>query len=205
MKKLLPIVFTVSVLLAISTFAYADDFELIGREISPGINLGGRTVGALFVGKFFDSSFSTELGRFTVILDHDGSGIEVCGGRTQLLRFKLVMNFNTGARLVLLGPVDGEVHAKWDWNDPACEDGGCPLITGEDYIHYIDLFDPQAPDPAACQDGGSAFIADVEQFDVGRQRFGSYGTSYSGGSVSGHLVHTPVISPAIFGSLTLAE
>jgi hypothetical protein len=205
MKRLSPIILTVSILLAFSTLAYADDFELIGREISPGIDLGGKTVGALFIGKFFDSSLLTELGRFTVILDHDGSGIEECGGRTRLLRFKLVMNFNSGARLVLLGPVDGEVSAYWDWNDPACEEGGCPLVNGDDYLHYIDLFSPEAPNPIACMDGGSSFIADIQEFGVGRQRFGSYGLNFSSGSVSGHLVHIPVISPAIFGSLTLTE
>jgi hypothetical protein len=203
MKKLIYLVIAAGVFMALSTVALADDFELIGREISPGIDMGDRTVGALFIGKFFDSSFSGELGRFTVILNHDGAGIEECGGRTQLLRFKLIMNFNSGARLVLLGPVDGEIDAYWDWNDPDCVAGGCPLINGADYLHYVVLFSPVPPNPVACPDGGNAFISDVEEFGVRRQWFGSYGTGFSGGSVSGHLVHTPIISPAIFGSLTL--
>lgn len=194
---------TAGIFIVLSTFAFADDFELIGREISAGIDLGDRTVGAIFVGKFFDSSYSSELGRFTVILDHDGSGIEECGGSTQLLRIMLTMNFDTGARLVLLGPVDGDVHAYWDWNDPDCVAGGCPLFNGADYLHDIVLFSPVPPDPVACPEGGNAFIADVQAFGVRRLRFGSYGTDFSGGSLSGHLVHTPILIPAIFGSLTV--
>jgi hypothetical protein len=205
MKKMLPLMLAAGVFMLFSTFAHADNFELIGREISPGIDLGDTTVGALFIGKFFDSNFSSELGRFTVILDHDGSGIEQCGGNTRLLSFKLIMYFDTGARLVLRGPVDVEVSAYWDWNDPDCEAGGCPLINGADYLHYIDLFSPAAPDLVACPEGGDAFIAEIQEFGVLRQRFGSYGTTFAGGWVSGHLVHTPIISPAIFGSLTLSE
>jgi hypothetical protein len=203
MKKLLYLVVAAGVFIILSTVALADDFELIGKEISPGIDLGDRTVGALFVGKFFDSSFSSELGRFTVILDHDGVGIEECGGRTQLLRFRLIMNFDSGARLVLLGPVDEEVDAYWDWNDPDRVAGGCPLINGADYLRYVVLFSPAPPNPVACTDGGNAFISDVPEFGVRRLWLGSYRTPFSGGSVSGHLVHTPIISPAIYGSLTL--
>jgi hypothetical protein len=206
MKKLAHLILAVSLAISFASFANADDFELIGREISPGIDVGARTVGALFVGKFFDSRFSTELGRFTVTLDHNQGGIEECGGETRLLRFKLIMNFNSGARLVLLGPTDGDVSASWDWNDPACEDGNCPLIGETDYAHYLDLFDSFEPNPIACQESGSAFIAAVDSFGLAKQRFGSYGTAFKSGSVSnGYLVHTPIISPAIFGSLTLSE
>lgn len=205
MKKLLYLLLAACVILSFSAVVHADDFEMIGREISPGINFGDRTVGALFIGKFFDTGFSSELGRFTMILDHNGAGIEECGGETQLLRFKLIMNFNSGARLVLLGPVDSDVSAYWDWNDPYCVDGGCPLFSGADYLHYIVLFSPTAPNPEACMAGGNAFIAEVPEFGVRRPRFGSYGTSYTEGSVNGHLVHTPIFSPAIFGSLTLVE
>lgn len=180
---------------------------MIGREISPGIDFGDRTVGALFIGKFFDDGFYSELGRFTLILDHNGAGIEECGGITQLLRFKLIMNFNSGARLVLRGPIGGEVSAYWDWNDPDpdCIEGGCPLLYGADYLYYVTLFSPAAPNPIACPDGGNAFIAEIQDIGVQRQRFGSYRTGFTGESVSGHLVHTPIVSPAIFGSLTLTD
>lgn len=205
MKKHLRLLLAACVILTFSTVVHADDFEVIGREISPGIDFGYRTVGALFVGKFFDAGFSSEQGSFTLILDHNGAGIEECGGETQLLRFKLIMNFNSGARLVLVGPVVGGASAYWDWNDPDCVGGGCPLFSGADYLHYIDLFSPAAPNPIACLAGGNAFIAEVPDFGVRRRRFGSYGTSYTEGSVNGHLVHTPIFSPAIFGSLTLTE
>lgn len=205
MKKLLHVILAASMIVTFSSVAHADDFEMIGREISPGINFGDRTVGALFIGKFFDAGFSGELGRFTLILDHNRVGIEECGGSTQLLRFKLIMNFNSGARLVLRGPVDGDVSAYWDWNDPTCVGGGCPMISGADYLHYIVLFASAAPHPVACVDSGNAFIAEVQDFGVRRQRFGSYGTGFTGGSVNGHLVHTPIFSPAIFGSLTLTD
>jgi len=204
MKRFTYLILAISLVMLFSSSVYADDFEVIGREIFPGINLGERTVGALFVGKFFDSSSANERGRFTLTLDHNGEGVEACGGETRLIRFKLIMNFNTGARLVLLGPTDGPVNAYWDWNDPTCENGNCPLIDGADYIHYIALFGPLAPNPVPCA-GADAFIAEVPVFDIARQRFGSYGTGFSGGSVSGHLVHTPILSPAIFGSLALNE
>ena len=115
------------------------------------------------------------------------------------------MNFNSGARLVLVGPVDGEVNASWDWNDPDCVTGNCPLVDGEDYDNYLTLFSSNPPDPLECVAGGKAYIAEVPEFDVAKQRLGSYGTRYIGGTVNGHLVHTPVISPAIFGSLSLAK
>ena len=213
MKKIAYLILAVSLVISFSSFVYADDFGLIGREVSAGIDQGDRTVGAFFIGKFFDGSFSSEMGGFTLTLDHDGSGIEECGGRTQLLRFKLVMNFNSGARLVLLGPTDDEIKAEWDFNNSACEYGNCPLIDGADYSQYISLLypvadpDPEAPSLYTCSpsDDGNAFIAKVPEFGVARQRFGSFRTNFTGGLVSGWLVHTPVISPAIFGTLNLSE
>ena len=204
MQKPAIFVLAVWIVMSFATLVQADDFELIAREISPGINLGDRTVGALFVGKFFDSSFSAELGRFTIVLDHDGEGVEECRGNTQLLRFKLIMNFNSGARLVLLGPTDkGQVSAEWNWNDPECVNGNCPLIDGADYDYYVELFDGAPADLSICSAGGNAFLAGVSEFRIARQRFGSYGTNFSGGSVTGYLVHTPIISPALFGSISL--
>ena len=115
------------------------------------------------------------------------------------------MNFNTGGRLVLLGPIGADVSALWKWNDPECEMGNCPLIDGEDYAYYISLFKPEEPNPVACEEDGNAFIAEVPGFYVVKQRFGSYGTEFKGGSVIGRLVHTPIISPAIFGTVYLSE
>lgn len=209
MKKIAYLIIGVSLIALLPAFVSANNnqaFQLIGREISPGIDLGDITVGALFVGKFFDNSWA-EQGRFTLVLDHNGQNIESCGFETVLIRSRLIMNFNTGARLVLVGPLEapGTVTAHWFLNDPDCVDGNCPLINAEDYEHYLDLFDPEVdPIPVACDDA-DAFIAQVSDFTVTRQRLGSYGTSFSGGSVSGHLVHTPVISPAIFGTLYLNE
>ena len=218
MKKIAHLILAVSLVLSFSSFVYAEEYpnplRLIGREISPGIDLGNITVGALFIGKFFDGSFSSEMGRFTLTLNHDGTGIEECHGSTQLLRFKLVMNFNSGDRLVLLGPTDGDVSADWDLNNSECENGNCPLVDGADYSQYISLFYPdpdsdtdlEAPFLKDCNpDGGNAFIAVVPSFGLVKQRFGSYGTSFSGGSVSGYLVHTPIVSPAILGTVFLDE
>lgn len=203
MKTWVHLILVVSLMLFFSSVTYADDqvVQLIGREIYAGRQMADGTVrGAFFVGKFFSDNFSTELGRFTVILDHDNVGIEECGGETELRRFKLIMNFHSGARLVLLGPgrEDGEVKAQWIYNDPGCPDGNCPLIS---YGYYIGLF--ESGDLSGCGGGGNSFIAGVPEFGLRRQWFGSYGTSFIGGLVSGYLVHTPIISPAIFGSLQL--
>jgi hypothetical protein len=208
MKRIAYLIPAVSLVMSFSSFVYADDFGLIGRELSAGIDLGDKTVGAFFIGKFFDSSFSSEMGRFTLTLDHDGSGIEECSGRTKLLRFKLVMNFNSGARLVLIGPTDDEVFAAWDWNDPDpdCRYGNCPLIDGADYNRYISLLNLDTlPNPVPCGEDVNSFIAEVPQFGIARQRFGSFRTNFTEGLVSGWLVHTPIISPAIFGTLNLSE
>lgn len=206
MKKVAYFIFAVSLVMSFSTFVYAEDFELIGREISPGIDLGYKTVGALFIGKFFDGGFGSELGRFTVVLDHGGNNIEQCGLSTELLRFKLIMNFNSGARLVLLGPTEGDVFAYWGYNDPDpnCEDGNCPIIDADDYLYYFDLFRTDVEALSVCS-SDNAYIAEVSEFDVKRQWLGSYRTPFNSGTVSGYLVHTPIISPAIFGSLTLNQ
>ena len=109
----------------------------------------------MFIGKFFDEDW-TEVGRFSVILDNDGENIEICEGETELLRFSLIMNFRTGARLVLVGPTDDDVIARWDWNDPACLTGNCPLIS---YAYYVDLFDV-GTGLTPCT-GTDSFIAEV--------------------------------------------
>ena len=131
MKKVAYLILAFSLVMLFSSFAYANglqSFQLIGREIFPGFDLGNRRVGAVFIGKFFDEDWA-EVGRFSVILDNDGENIEICEGETELLRFSLIMSFSEGARLVLVGPTDDEVFALWDWNDPACLTGNCPLIS----------------------------------------------------------------------------
>lgn len=212
MKKGTFLIVTLSLVLSLPSIIYADGelmVQMIGREIYAGREMADGTIrGALFVGKFFNDNVTAELGRFTVILDHNNVGVEECGRDTELLRFKLIMNFHSGARLVLLGPKreDGVVNAEWDWDDPECLGGNCPIIDAEDYLHYLDLFDPfTVPNPVECHlDGdGFALIAEVQTFSLRRQWFGSYGTRFTQGSLSGRLVHTPIISPAIFGSLQL--
>jgi hypothetical protein len=183
-----------------SPFVNAADYQLIGREIFPGVDRGDRVVGALFIGKVFDVDSWTELGKFKIILDNDGNNVETCRGITELLRFKLIMSFNNGSRLVLVGPTS-ETFAYWDWDDLDCPDGNCILT---DYSYYIDLFDPLEPNPIECDDNtisnpDLSFIAEVEEFGVKRQWFGSYGVKFKKGLISGYLVHTPIVSPAIFG------
>jgi hypothetical protein len=215
MKKAILLIVAVSLVFSIISVIYADDaltVQMIGREIYAGKETAdGTNRGALFIGKFFNSNFTAELGRFTVILDHDNLDVEVCGGRTELQRFKLIMNFNTGARLVLVKPRGVTVDAAWLWDDPECLEGNCPIIDAEDYLYYLvllDLFDldsPAALNLVDCYSGSDnvALIAQVPIFRVQRQWFGSYGTRFTRGSVSGYLVHTPIISPAIFGTLQL--
>jgi hypothetical protein len=202
MRKIASLFLVFGLVLSFATIGLADEFQVIGREISPGISLKNKTVGAIFIGNFYSADWAP-LGSFTLTLDHDGQNIQACDLQTQLLRFKLVMNFDTGARLVLLGP-EGIAYANWDYNDPACPTGNCPLIKYMDYVHYIDLFNPaEPPNLISCTGGPDAYIAKVSSFGVERQKFGSYGVSYQTGTVSGFLVHTPIVSPAIFGTLSL--
>jgi hypothetical protein len=201
MRKIACLFLVFGLAISFSSIGSADEFQIIGREISAGMTLANETVGAVFVGKFYSADWAP-LGRFALTLDHDGQYIEACGFQTQLLRFKLVMNFDTGARLVLLGP-EGIAYANWDWDDPDCQAGNCPLIKYMDYEHYIELFTPAEPPNLIPCTGPDAFIAEVTAFDVERQRFGSYGVSYKTGTVNGFLVHTPIVSPAIFGTLSL--
>jgi hypothetical protein len=208
MKKIAHLILVVIFLMSFSSIVYAVDpvpHPIIVREISPGFDFGERTVGALFIGKFFNEEW-TELGNATVVLDHNGQGIEICGGATELIKAKIILSFHAGGRLVLVGPSDGPVNAFWAWNDPVCEAGNCPLIDDTDYAYYVDLFDPLTiSEPIDCVVGSNSYIADVPEFDLAKQRFGSYWTTFNGGSVLGWLVHTPFISPALFGTLYLNE
>jgi hypothetical protein len=160
MKRTAQLILAVCLVIAFSGFVFADShqyFQLIGREISPGISVGGKTVGAVFLGKFFDQGYTKELGQFSVCLDHNGEGIEVCGAETELIRFKLIMSFNAGGRLVLVAPTSAGAVAYWNSNDPDCLPGNCPLIDYQDYWHYITLFN-NPPGPPPCE-GAAALIA----------------------------------------------
>jgi hypothetical protein len=209
MKKIAYLILAAVMVMSFSSFVFADDFQVLGREIYPGTNVGDRVVGALFVGKFYDGGFANERGRFSIILDNDGQDVELCEGRTELLRFKLIMNFDSGARLVLVGPIGGDVYAEWDWDTLLCPSGNCPLTDYTDYITLFTMADPEtALLPCAAEGAeptGKSFIAEVPQFDVSKQFFGSYGTRYRRGTVSGWLVHTPIVSPAIFGTVSVSR
>jgi hypothetical protein len=206
MKRTAQLILAVCLVISFSGFALANgsgSFQLIGREISPGISVGGKTVGAAFLGKFFDQGHTKELGQFSVCLDHNGENIEVCGGETKLIRFKLIMSFNAGGRLVLVGPRESGVAAEWDWDDPNCPYGNCPLISYDDYINLLSRLNTSELSDCGGN-GGFSFIAEVPSFDVVRQWLGSYGVGFRSGSIQNRwLVHTPVISPAIFGTVVL--
>ena len=66
MKKIICLAMVVSLIELFPAFLCADNnqaYQLIGREISAGTDLGDITVGAQFIGKIFDG-FWTEQGRF---------------------------------------------------------------------------------------------------------------------------------------------
>lgn len=206
MKKFTFILIAICMALSISSSVYADDpeniFTIKLREWFPGIDTGDITVGALASGNFFDSD-GNNLGSVNISWSHNGIGIEECNGETALIRLRLVMNFNSGGRLVLIGPVNGTVNANWDFDDPSCPDGNCPLIG---YSNFLDPTINPVEDLLSCDAAGdstSAFIAQVPSFQVARQWFGSYGTRFRGGFVSGFLVHTPIVSPAVVGEVVL--
>lgn len=207
MKKFIPIAIVICLAISVPTTVYADDsenvFTIMLREWFPGFEIGGVTVGALASGNFFDSEGNND-GWVNISWTHDGLGIEECGETTELIRIKIVMNFYDGGRLVLVGPADGTAGAYWGYDDPdpACYDGNCPILS------YSDFLDPNlipGDDLASCEVGNpeAAYIAHIPEFLVTRQRFGSYGTSFHGGYVHGLLDHTPIVSPAVIGEITL--
>ena len=213
MKKSLSIIIWVCLALFISSTTYATEiYYLKGREISAGHSTSDGVAGATFVGNIFNNpsdEAGDSVGLFTLILGHNGSGIEVCGEPTQLISFKLVMNFFPFGRLVLVKPTDVPASASWVWDDPSCVNGNCILLGYEYFL------DPVTPDPPLidCDDESyddndpeAAYIAEVEPFSVVKQRFGSWGPLSRGvteGLVSGFLDHTPYISPAIVGVVDL--
>ena len=213
MKKSLRVIILVCLALFISSITYAEQFYLKGREIYQGYPTSYGVAGATFVGNFFnnpDDEAGDRVGYFTLFLGHDANGIETCGEQTRLISFKLIMNFFPFGRLVLVGPTDSqEVYAFWEYDDPTCVNGNCPLIGQANYLDpdldpLTDLIGcAYTSDPYSDNDTLSAYIADVTVFDVVKQRFGSWGTTFSGGTVRGFLDHTPYISPAIVGVVEL--
>jgi hypothetical protein len=156
MKKSVSIILALFLFFSLSSISYADQYTMMGREISPGYPTPDGVEGALFVGNFFDDD-GISRGYFILTLGHDGMGVEECSnpddgsGITELQSFKLVMKFNYGGRLVLAIPTDAfPVFAVWDSDDPNCPDGNCPLIG------YDDFLDPIAPPTVACNADGSS-------------------------------------------------
>jgi hypothetical protein len=219
MKKSLRIIILVCLALIISSIAYADPLYLYGREISAGHPTSYGVEGATFVGNFFNRPVDEGgdiAGYFTLMLNHNANGIEECGQQTQLLGFKLVMNFFPFGRLVLVGPTEDPmtdpVYASWNWDDPLCVNGNCILLG---YANFLDPDTDPATDLIHCDDTSepytdndilAAYIAEVGSFNVVKQRVGSWGPpsrGVTGGLVSGFLDHTPYISPAIVGVVYL--
>lgn len=208
MKKIL---FTLSatamiILLAASSYANGNSFQLVGRELFKGIQYGDVYYGALFMGKILNATYTEEVGDFSVTLNRVNEGVEMCGEDTHVLQFKLVMNFNDGSRLVLVLD-DGDAVAAWDYGDPFC-DKKC-IFRG--YSAYIDLLE-ESSDPFPGCSAPDALIAKMESDDGGpvllrKQWLGSSLRGFVRGvnhaELSGWLVHTPLVVPAVFGTVVL--
>lgn len=221
MKKKVCILFAIGIVLSVSTSVYAIDnvFTIMLREWFPGIENGGVTEGALASGNIFDSD-GDNVGWVNISWSHNGLDIEACGQTTTLLRLKLVMNFNDGGRLVLVGPANGPVGAYWGYDDPLHPDGNILLMGYSRFLdpdtdtdNIVPNVDPPG-DMVLCDDtifGGdpnAAYIAQVPRFQVVRQRVGSYGVygrSFRWGDVHGFLDHRPFVSPAVVGKVILHE
>jgi hypothetical protein len=207
MKKLVYIFIAVCMAISVSSTVYSIEegrvFTIKLREWFPGIKTGGMTVGALASGNFFDSD-GNNAGWVNISWNHDGIGIEECGKTTTLIRIKIVMNFYDGGRLVLVGPADGTVGAYWGYDDPEqeCYDGNCPIFSYSDFLDP-NLIPADALESCTVGNPNAAYIAQVPEFPVVRQWFGSYGTRFRRGHVKGFLDHTPIVSPAVVGELVL--
>lgn len=208
MKK---IFFTLSatamiILLASSSYANGNSFQLVGRELFKGIQYGDVYYGALFMGKILDATYTEEVGDFSVTLNRVNEGVEMCGEDTRVLQFKLVMNFDDGSRLVLVLD-DDSAAAAWDYSDPFC-DGKCIFRGYPAYIYLLKNFANPFP---GCS-GEDALIAKMES-DGGnpvllrKQWLGSslrgFVRGVNGAELSGWLVHTPLVVPAVFGTVVL--
>jgi hypothetical protein len=177
--------------------------RLVGRELSPGIQFGNVYYGALFLGKIYSDDYMTDFGDFSVTLNRVNEGVEQCGQDTHILQFKLVMNFKDGSRLVLVMD-DPYATASWDYNDPKCLNG-C-LFTGSSYYYYKDILEPPAS-LLACNEGSSALIASVGPMNLRKQWLGSswrgIARTVNNAELNGWLVHTPLVFPAVFGTIVL--
>jgi hypothetical protein len=194
------------VLLASLSYAGGNPFQLVGRELFKGIQYGDVYYGALFMGKILDQTYSKEVGDFSVTLNRVDEGVEQCGGETRILQFKLVMHFDNGNRLVLVLNDDNAV-AAWDYDDPFCS-GEC-IFRG--YLAYIDLLLEDTDNPFGFCSGEGALIAKVESegdpISLRKRRLGSslrgLARKTTRAKLNGWLVHTPLVVPAVFGTVVL--
>lgn len=176
-------------------------YQLIGRELSPGIESGGAFYGALFLGKIFDGEFN-EAGYFSVLLNRLDQGVEECGEATPILSLRLVMNFHNRSRLVMVMDQNAAA-ALWDYDDPVCPDG-CVLSSYVFYLTYLQALGGQSANCETIGDPEVSLIAEVPQIILKKQRFGSWGVrGVTGATISGWLVHTPLVIPAVFGTVVL--
>ena len=205
MRKHLLILLALAMFSIPAAVSHANDtmYNLVGRELSPGIKSGGVYYGALFLGEIFDAEYTRKVGYFSVLLNREDEGVEECGETTTIINVKLIMNFNNGSRLVLVLNQDEEAMAEWDYDDPACP-GGC-LFPG--YATYIfDVLPDLEEMGQNCGDDGDdiSLIAKVPDMTLTKQRFGSWGIrGVSGATLNGWLVHTPLLIPAVFGTVTI--
>jgi hypothetical protein len=194
------------ILISFSSISYAGGtmYQLVGRELSPGYKVGDVYKGALFIGKIydeFDVGEANEVGYFTILLDRVDEGVEICGETTTVLSFRLVLNFYDSRRLILT--MDQQyAEALWDYDDPTCPDG-CIFPGYDYYLEYLSFLEGAEPN---CADDGNdiSLIAKVPDIVLKKQRWGSWGVrGISGGIVNGWLVHTPLLFPAVFGTVEI--
>jgi hypothetical protein len=207
-KSLFVLLVTTMVILSASVSrAEGKEFQLVGRELSPGIQSGDVYYGALFMGKILNAEYTQEVGDFSVTLNRLDEGVEQCNEDTHMLQFRLVMSFDDGNRLVLVLD-DQDVAAHWGYDDPNCADG-C-IFPG--YAYYIDQIlnnsfslcdDYEAGDPNV---GLIANLGSVD--DPVKLRKQWLGSSMKGfpryvthADLYGWLVHTPLLVPAVFGTV----
>jgi hypothetical protein len=215
LKKFILLIFPLFLALFISTSVFADETIIIKlREFWPGVSDGIKTTGALAAGNYFRADGQTNLGTVLLSWDHDGNGIEECGEDTKLLGIKVTLKSHDGRnRLVLRGPVENDVYAKWvyDYGFDNSEDEGRTLLGYERYINLEEDF-------PSCEDGSNnrSTIAEVfyyetdenpQPFTLVKQWWGTWGAGrkFSGAKAYGYLDHSPFISPAVVAKLVLIE
>jgi len=210
MKKTFFVLLVAVMFILPASASYAGDktLHLVGRELSAGIQIGDVYYAALFLGKIYDARYSRDLGDFSVTLNRVDEGVEQCGQDTRILQFKLKMYFNDGSRLVLVLD-EPDAVASWDYDDPFCPDG---CIFPGYYAYIAALETEENPFPSCTLDTDDvALIANVgSEFDPIVLRKQWLGSSWSGlarnarwAELNGWLVHTPLIVPAVFGTVVL--